>query len=142
MPPDADDRDPKTYLAEDRTFLAWIRSGIAMMGFGFVVARFGLFLRQLEAMRSGSPVQATAFSVILGTLLIVSGVMVTLVASVQYVGRIRSLQRGVLPRLAPSKLALAVALVLSAAGLAMAIYISAESVTARPQLDSAVRRTD
>ncbi|HSQ62847.1 MAG TPA: DUF202 domain-containing protein [Polyangiaceae bacterium] len=142
MPPDADDHDPKTYLAEDRTFLAWIRSGIAMMGFGFVVARFGLFLRQLEAMRSGSPVQTTAFSVILGTLLIVSGVMVTLVASVQYVGRIRSLQRGVPTRLAPSKLALAVALVLSAAGLAMAIYISAESVTARPQLDGAVRRTD
>jgi len=142
MPPDADDRDPKTYLAEDRTFLAWIRSGIAMMGFGFVVARFGLFLRQLEAMRSGSPVQTTAFSVILGTLLIVSGVMVTLVASVQYVGRIRSLQRGAPTRLAPSKLALLVALILSSAGLAMAVYIAVESVAARPSSTPAIRATE
>jgi putative membrane protein len=32
------------YLAAERTFLAWIRTGLALMGFGFVVARFGLFL--------------------------------------------------------------------------------------------------
>jgi putative membrane protein len=37
--------DPRFYMAAERTFLAWIRTGIAFMGFGFVVARFGLFLR-------------------------------------------------------------------------------------------------
>ena len=31
------------FLAAERAFLAWIRSGLALMGFGFVVARFGLF---------------------------------------------------------------------------------------------------
>ena len=36
--------DLRDYLAEERTFLAWVRTGIALMGFGFVVARFGLFL--------------------------------------------------------------------------------------------------
>ena len=41
------DRDPRIYFAAERTFLAWIRTGLALMGFGFVVARFGLFLRQL-----------------------------------------------------------------------------------------------
>jgi hypothetical protein len=35
---------PSDYLAAERTFLAWIRTGLALMGFGFVVARFGLFL--------------------------------------------------------------------------------------------------
>ncbi|MGA7413059.1 MAG: DUF202 domain-containing protein [Bryobacteraceae bacterium] len=35
------------YLAAERTFLAWIRTGLALMGFGFVVARFGLFLQAL-----------------------------------------------------------------------------------------------
>jgi uncharacterized membrane protein YidH (DUF202 family) len=38
---------PSDYLAAERTFLAWIRTGLALMGFGFVVARFGLFLREI-----------------------------------------------------------------------------------------------
>ena len=40
------------YLAAERTLLAWIRTGLALMGFGFVVARFGLFLQQLQIMES------------------------------------------------------------------------------------------
>ena len=36
--------DPRVFFAAERTFLAWIRTGLALMGFGFVVARFGLFL--------------------------------------------------------------------------------------------------
>ena len=38
------DEDPRIYFAAERTLLAWIRTGIAVMAFGFVVARFGLFL--------------------------------------------------------------------------------------------------
>lgn len=40
----------RDYLAAERTFLAWIRTGLALMGFGFVVARFGIFLQELERM--------------------------------------------------------------------------------------------
>ena len=43
--------DPRVPLAAERTFLAWIRTGLALMGFGFVVARFGLFLRELTAVQ-------------------------------------------------------------------------------------------
>ncbi len=39
---------PADYLAAERTFLAWIRTGLALMGFGFVVARFGLLLESLQ----------------------------------------------------------------------------------------------
>ena len=39
------------YLAAERTLLAWIRTGLALMGFGFVVARFGLFLQELQAVQ-------------------------------------------------------------------------------------------
>jgi putative membrane protein len=38
-------------LANERTFLAWLRTSIAVMSLGFVVARFGLWLREL-ALRS------------------------------------------------------------------------------------------
>jgi putative membrane protein len=43
--------DPRIPLAAERTFLAWIRTGLALMGFGFVVSRFGLFLRELAAVQ-------------------------------------------------------------------------------------------
>ncbi len=41
------------YLAAERTLLAWIRTGLALMGFGFVVARFGLFIRELQVVQHG-----------------------------------------------------------------------------------------
>ena len=34
--------DPRIYLAAERTFLAWVRTSLALMGFGFLIARFGL----------------------------------------------------------------------------------------------------
>ena len=37
--------DPRVFFAAERTFLAWIRTGLALMSFGFVVSRFELFLR-------------------------------------------------------------------------------------------------
>jgi len=36
--------DPRIYFAAERTLLAWLRTGIAIIGLGFLVARFGLFL--------------------------------------------------------------------------------------------------
>ena len=43
------ERDPRVYFAAERTFLAWIRTGLGLMGVGFAVARFGFFLRELHA---------------------------------------------------------------------------------------------
>ena len=45
--------DPRVYFAAERTLLAWLRTGTALMGFGFVVARFGMLLRLLQ-METGS----------------------------------------------------------------------------------------
>ena len=39
----------RDHPANERTFLAWLRTSIARIGFGFAIARFGLFLRQFEA---------------------------------------------------------------------------------------------
>lgn len=38
----------REHQANERTFLAWLRTSVALIGFGFAIARFGIFLRQLQ----------------------------------------------------------------------------------------------
>jgi putative membrane protein len=53
MPSDAERAEApnrtRDHLANERTFLAWIRTALALIGLGFVLARMGLFLRQIAA---------------------------------------------------------------------------------------------
>jgi putative membrane protein len=118
------------YLAAERTFLAWIRTGLALMGFGFVVSRFGLFL---EALRVSQPAyQAPSFghSFWFGTGLILLGVVVNALSAWSHIRLIRQLQRGAIEIHRPSTLAVAVAVILALLGLAMASYlISAQDPT-------------
>jgi putative membrane protein len=118
--------DPRVYFAAERTFLAWIRTGLALMGFGFVVARFGLFLRELALRNSGPPQALThtpGSSVWLGTALVVVGVMVNLSAVMTHVREVRQLRSGEWIAGRISKTAVTLALLLSAAGMGLAIYL-------------------
>ncbi len=51
----AAEQDPRVYFAAERTFLAWIRTGLGLIGIGFAVSRFSLFLRQIAATQSRRP---------------------------------------------------------------------------------------
>ena len=115
--------DPRVYFAAERTLLAWVRTGLAMMGFGFVVARFGLFLRELAAMKDVSPHQHSAFSLWMGTTLVVLGVAVNLAAAVMHWHTVRLLEQGQPIRFRPISLGLVVALLLRVLGLLMAGYL-------------------
>lgn len=53
--------EPTVYYAAERTLLAWVRTGLAMMSFGFVVARFGLFLQELAAASTSHHFRSTGF---------------------------------------------------------------------------------
>ncbi len=93
------------------------------MGFGFVVARFGLFLRELQIGQPSLPAQSSGLSFWFGTALIFLGVIVN-VASVWYHMRlVRELNRGGSAFTRPSSLAIIVSLLLAVVGLAMAIYV-------------------
>jgi putative membrane protein len=70
------DADPRVYFAAERTFLAWLRTGITVMAFGFVVARFGLFLRLLRA-QGGGLESGSGLSPYLGAVLVVLGAIAT-----------------------------------------------------------------
>ena len=115
--------DPRAYFAAERTLLAWVRTGLAMMGFGFVVARFGLFLRELAAVPGMPPQKHTGFSLWVGTTLVVLGVAVNLAAAVMHWHTIRLLEQGQPIRFRPISLGLVVALLLGLFGLLMAGYL-------------------
>ncbi len=66
--------DPRVYFAAERTLLAWLRTGMTIMAFGFVVARFGLFLRLLRVEEGQAPPSHGA-SAYVGAALVLIGVV-------------------------------------------------------------------
>jgi len=111
------------YLAAERTFLAWIRTGLALMGFGFVVARFGLFLQEIHAVVPTVASPRHGLSIYFGTALIAAGVLVDLFASFHHVRLIGQLNRGERDYTRPSRSAIALAAFLALVGVAMAVYL-------------------
>jgi putative membrane protein len=111
------------FLAAERNFLAWIRTGLSLMGFGFVVARFGLFLQEVRLAEPQLGTRSYGVSIRSGTAMIVLGVLVNIYASWRHVHLVRQLNRGGTDFTKPSLGALAVALILAAVGLAMAVYL-------------------
>lgn len=115
--------DLRDLLAAERTFLAWIRTGLAMTGFGFVVARFGLYLEELQVSQHGPPTHPYGLSIWFGTALIAAGVLVYLLSAWHYRRLVLELNRGGPLPSRPSTQAVAITLFLALIGLAMAIYL-------------------
>ncbi|WP_193364419.1 YidH family protein [Corallococcus macrosporus] len=89
-------RDARYDWAAERTLLAWIRTGLAMMGFGFVVARFGAFLRVLGGSVPGVAPDAgqSSASMVAGVLMVAFGVAANVVAVQRFLRNHRALSRG------------------------------------------------
>jgi putative membrane protein len=85
MPPDLAEGRFRDHAANERTMLAWLRTGIALMAFGFAIARFALFLRQLsEARDPGGRAVHGLGSTWFGVALVVLGLVTNAAATVRY----------------------------------------------------------
>jgi putative membrane protein len=115
--------DPRIYFAAERTFLAWLRTGLGLMGVGFAVARFGLFLREMQATESHVPTHATGLSLWSGVALVALGVVVNAGAAVRHITTVRQLRSGTWQAGRISSGAVALAVVLAAIGAGMAAYL-------------------
>lgn len=78
-------KNTSDHLANERTFLAWIRTSIGIMAFGFVVMKFSLFVKQLSLI-VGKPhvIQSKGYSSVIGIVLVAVGSITTLLAFIRY----------------------------------------------------------
>lgn len=73
----------RDHLANERTFLAWVRTSVAIVVFGFAIGRFAVAMRQLTALQ-GHPSKATGFSVWMGTISILAGLVMVVAGLMRY----------------------------------------------------------
>jgi putative membrane protein len=117
------EQDPRVYFAAERTFLAWIRTGLGLMGVGFAVARFGLFLRQIRATETHTPMAAGGVSVWSGVAIVFLGVIVLASSTVDHLSLIRQLKAGTWQAGRISRNAVLLASLLAVVGIGMSVYL-------------------
>src|SRR2546429_6464809 len=82
-------------LANERTFLAWVRTSIAVMSLGFVIARFNLWIREVAIrVNPQMPMRGSGLSAPLGECMIGAGALITLFAAWRYHVINRKIRRG------------------------------------------------
>jgi putative membrane protein len=114
--------DPRVYFAAERTLLAWVRTGVTIIGLGFVVARFGLFLRLVNAAHEGDA--RMGFSAFLGVGFTIGGGALTALAATQFAMFVRSMKPEEVPRPRLTQYAsIVLALSVSCVGIVLAVYL-------------------
>jgi uncharacterized membrane protein YidH (DUF202 family) len=81
--------DLRVHMANERTFLAWVRTSIGIMAFGFVVEKFALFMKRLpfllgESKTHSPPLTSFGYSTFFGIVLVAMGALMGLLAFVRY----------------------------------------------------------
>jgi putative membrane protein len=127
MPENAPDRslpEPDVFFSAERTYLAWIRTGVALMGFGFVLARFSLLAHQLRSMGSNPlPEDTSDLSGYFGIALVMVGVLTMAAATVSHVRTVHRLNSGEPFAGRPTWVGILVAVLLAAVGTLMSVYL-------------------
>jgi putative membrane protein len=82
-------RNRRVHMANERTFLAWIRTSIGIMAFGFVVEKFALFIKQMSLILGTANIENASptshgYSAIVGIFLVGLGTLMCLLAFVRY----------------------------------------------------------
>jgi len=114
------------YAANERTFLAWVRTAVALMAFGFLLERFDLFL-EMAALTLGNKVPHradTGFGREAGLVLVLTGVAITIVSAIRFIRINRAIASEMPESMGGTRFDIALAALLVLLGLGLAAYLS------------------
>ena len=83
------------HLANERTFLAWIRISVGIMAFGFVVVKFSLFVKQISLiLGKENVIPSKGYSGVVGIVLVAVGTITAVLSYMRYKSSARQLDEG------------------------------------------------
>ena len=116
--------DPRIFFAAERTLLAWLRTGLTIIGLGFIISRFGLFIQLLVLEPQLTTPHANAMiSTLLGICFVLVGSILIAIAGIQHKRFVRTLSEEQLPNTYVNKLAYIMAMFIAILGIILAIYL-------------------
>jgi putative membrane protein len=118
-------RNFSDHAANERTFLAWVRTSIAVTAFGFLVERFDLFLAVMApgALQQNISVHRSGFGQVAGLVLIVSGIAMIVLATLRFARTSRQIDDDKIWPGTGSRLDIALAALLALLGIALFVYL-------------------
>jgi putative membrane protein len=119
-------RNFSDHAANERTFLAWVRTSIALTAFGFVVERFDLFLAVLvpNSVAGHIAIHRSTFGHVAGLVLIAAGVAMVVLAALRFVRTAKEIDEEKIVPGTGSRLDIALATLLALLGVALFFYLS------------------
>jgi len=115
------------YLANERTFLAWVRTSVAVLSLGFVLARFSVWLRELSVQRHPeTQVHRAGISLPLGVAMMILGGSLSVLAAWRYHVVNRNIERGKVSADRGFVILVTVMIVLLSAAMIASVLLTAE----------------
>ncbi len=113
--------DPRVLFAAERTALAWNRTCLALMGFGFVIERFGLFMHLVLHQQPGSLQRGGSFW--FGIFFMLLGTALAIVSAIMYLRVLHTLNPDEIPARYPVHAATFTSVATSIGGILLLIYL-------------------